>query len=302
MNETSSNASNDSASDAFPVSLISFLTERDRVDWRLLSWLGVWSLAMVMTIGGLLNGQPPESLTIEGSAVLGLAIGGLAAAWIATGTWVALIHLPHAELGQRQRLAPRMVVVVVCLIMAGCLAFAMRQSLTLFVQLLVMVAIGIAGPLIVWHWTHRRIHQGDPFEANRRSIRQLLGVTFTAALAIAALNLSYRWTGMTLALAVLMVWSAVMWTWMTVTMLSRWWGAILLTIPLLIAEWFTVASLIDLRGRTAEVLVRQYAGCMLGFYCFALLFLMLMRSSGHQWLASRNIQQNRISQRPRSRE
>ncbi len=286
MNETFSEASNDSASDSLPVSLISSLTERDRVDLRLLSWLGVWSLAMIFTIGGLLNGRPPESLTVEGSAILGLAMGGLTAAWIAIGTWVALIHLPDAELGQRQRLAPRMFVLVTCLIMAICLAIAMRQSPTLFVQILVMVAIGIMGPLIVWHWTHRRIHHGDPHEANRRSIRQLLGVTFTAALAIAALNLSYRWTGMTLALAVLMVFSAVMWTWMTITMLSRWWGAILLTIPLLIAEWFTVASLIDLRDRTAEALVRQHAGCMLGFYFFALLFLMMMRSSGHRWLAS----------------
>jgi hypothetical protein len=300
MIETWSDLPNGSAGDAVPVSLIDSLTERDRVDWRLLIWLGVWSLAMVMTIAGLLNGQPPESLTVQASAVLGMAMGGLAASWITTGTWVALIHLPDTERGHGQRLAPRMFVVVVWLIMAGCLAIVVRQSLTLLIHMLVMVAIGITGPLIVWHWTHRRIHHGDPFEAKRRSIRQLLGVTFTVALAIAALNLSYRWTGMTLAFAVLMVWSAVMWTWMTVTMLSRWWGAILLTIPLLIAEWFTVASLIDLRDRTAEALVRQHAGYMLGFYCVAILFLMMMRSSGHRWLASRNIPQIRFSQRTSS--
>ncbi len=258
-------------------------------DWGLLGWLGVWSLVLTFAIGGVLNGQTSRSLPEESQSVLGMAMGGLCAAWIALGSWVALIHLPKRnDLQERdvvapQQTQPRVAVVIAWSVNLILLVALIWQDTDLIAQLLAIVGLGITGPLIAYQWSHRRIHRGEPQTTERQSIRQILGIAFTIAVAIASLKLYERYLGLTASASVLLVCIAISWLAMLIIILGRWWALIFILIPIGFVFRMFVLSLIELRSRDSEAQILRASGILFGFYFFSLIFLLLMRSSGHRW-------------------
>ncbi|TWT64821.1 hypothetical protein [Allorhodopirellula solitaria] len=260
---------------------------RERPDEHLLVWLAVWSITLTVVIAAL-QGEL-ESLAEGGHAVLGAAMGGLIAAWLTTLTWVALIELPSSapSAGQRtpQRWLPRVVVFLAWLLNVIVLGVVARDHAWVLIQVLLAVALGILGPWIGWQWTHQRIHRTTAPPPVRRSIGHLLGIAFTIAVGSALLRMSDRWAGLTSSATALILSIALLWIVMLTILLSRWWGLMLITIPLIMAQTVTVSSMIDLRSPDADAEFMRSIGIIAGFDCFAVLFLLLMRSSGHRWLS-----------------
>ncbi|WP_250930790.1 hypothetical protein [Aporhodopirellula aestuarii] len=258
-------------------------------DWVLLGWLAVWSLVLTFTIGGILNGQTSRGLPDETQLTLGLALGGLCAAWITIGSWVALIHLPRRDDLQtrsdtaKQQMRPRIAVVLAWFANLVLFIALIPQEFDIIAQLLAIVGLGITGPMIAWQWSHRRIHRGEPQTAGRQSIRQILGIAFTIAVAMASLKLYERCLGLSASATTLLVSVAISWLLMLRIMLGRWWAFIFAVLPTGFFFRMVVLSLIDLRSRDSEAQILRSTGILVGFYFFALIFLLLMRSSGHRW-------------------
>lgn len=263
--------------------------DRDRPDRRLLGWLAVWSISLTVVVAGMLGGRTP--LPDEARVTLGFALGGIVATWLMTGTWVMLIHLPvstglaHPERTAQQQWRPRVAVLSAWIANVVLFAIFAKREPAIVAQVLLMVAIGIMGPLIAWQWTHQRIHREQVSPRPRRSIRDLLGIAITIAVGSAALRMGDRWFGLTSSATVLAISIAILWIVMLAIMLSRWWALIFITIPLVAAQWMSVALMVDLRNQGAEAELQQLFGTICGFYLFALLFLLLMRSSGHRWFS-----------------
>lgn len=263
----------------------------DQPDGRLLGWLAVWSISLTMVVAVMLGGL--ANMPDEAHVTLGFALGGMVATWVTMGTWVVLIHLPvqtgpaDPERAEQQQWLPRLAVLLVWIANVVMFAIFARQESGIVAQVLLMVAVGIMGPLIAWQWTHQWIHREQVPPRPRRSIRDLLGIAVTIAIGSAALRMGDRWFGLTSSVTVLAISIAILWIVMLPIMLSRWWGLIFVTIPLVAAQWMTVAMMVDIRSLGAESELRRLLGITCGFYLFALLFLLLMRSSGHRWLGQR---------------
>lgn len=281
------------------------LSDHNEVDRALLGWALVWSFALTATIAAILHAQPNNFLPNGTGIALALAMGGLSATWTLIGTWALLIHLPAAsdapapggidsgntDSGNtvRQRMRPQIAVMLVWLTNVAILAMLIRQEHKLLTQVLVTALAGIMLSVIAFQWTQQRIRRESVFVPKKRSIRQLLGVATTIALLIALMQWSHRWLGASGSLSVLVASTAVLWIVMLSTILGRWWGLVFLTIPAVIVQWFVVSSWVDIMGRDGETQVRQFSGTILGFYIFSLMFLMLMRSSGHRWPGSLSV-------------
>jgi len=285
--------------------------QRDVPDEVLLGWLLIWGVVLTIALISALAGSPARDVPDATQTALGVAMGGLAAVWVASGTWVGLIHLPchedhssagqdttaktetgtsedsNTEIAERQRIGSRITVVVLLLINLAVLGYGIRQDPSLVAQLLVIVMVGVTGPLLAWQYTRRRIYRRSVSDSGRQSIRQILGMVFTIALASAALRFADRGFGLSSSMIVLILSMAAIWTVMLWIMLGRWWWLIFLTLPMFAAQWLTVASLLDTRNPDAESQILRFGGLIIGFYFFAFLFLALMRSSGHGWLGKR---------------
>ncbi len=261
--------------------------DRDHPDGRLLGWLAVWSLTLSMVVVAMLGGL--SNMPDEVHAVLGFAMGGLVATWITVGTWVALIHLPAqinlvpSDAAGQQDWRPRFAVLLAWASNMVLFVIFARQQLATVMEVFLMVTVGIMGPLIAWQWTHQRIHREHSPPTPRRSISHLMGMVVTIALGSAALRLGHRWFGLTSSTIALAVSIAILWIVMLPIMLGRWWGLLLVTIPLVAVQWIIVGLMVDVRSPGVDAELHRHLGITCGFYLFALMFLLLMRSSGHRW-------------------
>lgn len=258
--------------------------ESEHEDWQLLGWLGIWSFACLVVTVNIISAGSLNRLSDETHFVLGFALAGLSATWIAAGTWVVLINLPLQADSAKQRWRPRVAVAAIGLIELAILALSTPNNSLLLAQALLMLVVGMAGPIIAWQWTHQRIHRTKTVVTNQRNIRQMMSVTLTIAIIAAILNLYTRWVGISNAAATVIVSNAFVWLFLLRVLLGRWWGLVLLTIPILLVQCISVSAMVALKGQAAERELNQHFGMIGGFYSFSLLFLTLMRSSDHRWL------------------
>lgn len=276
--------------------------QSDVPDEVLLGWWLVWGVVLTIAMISLLAGSPAGNVVDGTQIVLGLAMGALAAVWISSGTWVGLIHLPvktndsltAATVTQQppgsgpehQRIGPRIAVAAMLLADMAILAYGIRQDLAVVALLIVIAMIGVCGPLLIWQYTRQRIYRQSRSKTGQQSIRQILGLVFTIALASAALRLAERWFGLSGAMFALILSIGSTWTMMVWIMLGRWWWLVLTLLPVVAVQWLLVTALIDTSDPASEALIRRAGGVMVGHHLFAVLFLSLMRSSGHRWFVS----------------
>lgn len=260
--------------------------EPESEDWQFLGWIGVWSLVCLIVIGNLVNTGPLERLSDEGHFVLGFALAGLSSIWVTGGSWAILIHLPSPVDTTQQRVGPRFAVLLIGMIEFAWLGVILIDNALLLAQATLLFLLAITGPIVGWQWTRRRIHRVEMIATNRRNIRQMMGVTFTIAVIAAVLNLYSQRIGISNAAAIVIVSNAFVWIYALAVLLSRWWGFVLLTFPMLFAQWISISSLVDLTGQADERQIHQLLGWIIGFHSFTLLLLTLMRSSHHRWLGS----------------
>ncbi|MFG0287301.1 MAG: hypothetical protein ACF8CQ_03955 [Rhodopirellula sp. JB044] len=263
-------------------------------DYVLLGWTAVWSLVCTFAVGGILNGNSSDGLDNQAQTLLGIAIGGLCATWTLAGTWAALIHLPWQPRSEdrngvhRQQIQPRLIVMVALLCNLLLLVVLSSHEPILVVHVLCITGLSIVGPMIAWQWSHQRIHRSELQAPDRRNIRQILGIAFTVAVAIASFQVAERGFGRSISTTTLILTIAISWLLMLIVLLGRWWGVILFILPSGFGVRLAVASLVDLRSRDSEAQILRTSGILIGFYFFATLLLFLMRSSGHRWFASSN--------------
>ncbi|WP_404305240.1 hypothetical protein [Neorhodopirellula lusitana] len=270
-------------------------------DKILLCWLLIWAFVLTAVICAMLSSTPSDQTVSAAQFVFGIANGGLTAIWTMTGSWLALIYLAEHPIpaSHDSKLQPmtwlsqvrlHRFVLLTLLCNLAVFAFASWPTPALMVQTLLTVLVGVAGSVVLRQWTQQRIYRGQKPEKPRRSIREILRIALTVAFAIAVFKLGSRWFGLTDSSLAMIPLTGLLWLVLLATMLGRWWLGILAGIPIAIGQWTAVTSLIDLRGRKVELETSQVTGMILGFVFFSLLFLLLMRSSGHRWLepASRN--------------
>lgn len=265
------------------------------VDRVFIGWVFAWSFALSIVVVGNLSGHSVGNLSNENAVTLGFAMGGLSAVWSLIGTWIVLIDLPvtpvdrHGEEESGQRLRPRVPVLGFWLANIAIVSLCVYEQASALAQILLTVTTSILVAVVSLQWTNQRIHRNSvPSRKKKRSIRQILGVTTTIALMIATLKAGDELLQLSGALTAMVVSSAALWLVLLLTTLGRWWGIGLVTIPAVIVQWIVVSILMDLQSRTTETMIMRFSGGILGFYFFSLMFLMLMRSSGHRWIWSRS--------------
>lgn len=267
--------------------------DRNEVDPVLLGWILVWASVLTLAVAGIVNGTPNDGPPADTALALGLTLGGLSAAWTAAGTWIAVIHLPvwgntvDPHESTRQRIGPRAEILALLLVNIVIVAIMMRNELDQLVEVLLSVMLGVMGTVIIWQWTQQRIHRGTLPIRSRRSIRQMLGLTFTIALVIAVLKFSDRWLGASTVTIVLAVSNAVIWLVMLLTALGRWCQMALLSVPLVAGQWIAIAILAEFESRDVEMQTIRISGMIISFYFSAFLLLVLMRSSGYRWIGGK---------------
>ncbi|MFG0267156.1 MAG: hypothetical protein ACF8AM_18700, partial [Rhodopirellula sp. JB055] len=79
---------------------------------------------------------------------------------------------------------------------------------------------------------------------------------------------------------------AVGWTLLLLTMLGRQWAWIFGLIPVVIGQPLMVLMIVDMESGNADEQAMIVSGTFIGFYLFAMLYVLLMRSSGHKWFRS----------------
>jgi len=263
----------------------------NRADRALLGWAFAWSGLLCLVVAGIVQSGRRDSMANDVQVSLGFAMGGLAAAWTLIGTWIALIDLPQDEQesnsagGEKQRLTPRLSVLVVWICFAAPLAYSLRRESDVLAQILLTVAIGILAPVIAMQWTRQRIRRESLFVPKQRSIRQILEMTTTIAVLIAALQFGNRWLDVPVSMQALVVSTGILWIVMMLIVLSHWWWIVFITVPMVVVQWIAVSSLVGIQGRDTEAEILRFNGAIAGFYLFALIFLTLMRSSGHRWIS-----------------
>ncbi len=283
--------------------MINSTLNRGLLDRTTPSWMLVWSGVFSVAIGGILHGVKSADLSDDIAVFLAIAMGAVSAAWLMVGTWTVLIDMPHFEptLSAQgvisQRVWPRIGMLLLWLANVGTLAFFVRHDSNALGKVLIVASVAIIRPIILWQWTQQRIHRGVILVKQKRSIRQILGLTFTVALMIAILNLSGVLFDSSTAYTTMVVSNAFLWALMLWIMLGRWWWLIIVTIPIILAQGIAVSSLIA-AGRDADSQAVQLGGFSCSFYLLSLLLLTVLRSSGHQWL--KRYQTKASSNRPAS--
>lgn len=283
--------------------MINSTLDRGLLDRTTPSWMLVWSGVFSVAIGGILHGVESADLSDDIAVFLAIAMGAVSAAWLMVGTWTVLIDMPQfeptlsASVVTSQRVWPRIGMLLLWLANVGTLAFFVRHDSNAMGKVLIVASVGIMGPIILWQWTQQRIHRGVVLIKQKRSIRQILGLTFTVAVMIAILNLSRVLFDSSSAFATLVVSNALLWALMLWIMLGRWWWMIIVTVPIILAQGIAVSSLIA-AGRDADSQAVQLGGFSCSFYLLSLLLLTVLRSGGHRWMM-RN-QRKADSNRPAS--
>lgn len=278
------------------------VVDRGDVDWVLPGWTLTWSFVLSTAVFAFLSGPTSDQLSDDANRILGLALGGLFAAWTTLGTWSVMIDLPSWRgvekapvVGQpndaaiQQQLQPRVTMTLVWLVQVGMLTFLIRGSTELqnsgvFGFIVLFAALSFLVPLIVWQWTYRRIHRGIVKGKNRRSIRQILGLTAVMAFGIATLQLSHQALEVPFALIAMALISSVLWIVMLATMLGTRWWMIFISFPLVVAQLISISFLVDSQSINIEAEIMRSSGFVVGFYLCALLLLALARSSSHRWV------------------
>ncbi|KAA1261238.1 hypothetical protein LF1_37840 [Rubripirellula obstinata] len=256
-------------------------SDRENTDVSLLSWVGVWSVVEVLAIAAVLDGRMLGTLSSESQTIIGFLLGSLSAAWIAVGTWLYLIDITTCQ--PRPLIRLRIVVALAWLANIIVFVFVTWQSPVLFGRIALMVVLGISGPLIVWHWNRRRISRLRSHASNQHSIGQLLWVTSIFAIAIAVFNVLVRSFEMTNAFSALAVSSGVMWLMLLSILLGKWWWMILFSTLMMIAQLIGISSMVDMNGPAPDTEISVNIAMIAGFYLSAILFLLLLRSSGHRF-------------------
>ena len=237
----------------------------------------------------MINGQPVSELNESGYGLLGAASGCLISAWTLMGTWIGLADRPWLLTDRSRRFAAKLAMaapfVASVLVIVSTVWLRRDTSNTRLVTHLILTSmIALTGPMITWQWTRRRIHRGATRPRHSQSIRQILGIVLTIALAIGAIRMSQRWLGITVASTAFIVSISLNWVLMLSMLLGkRPWYALLL-IGLLIAEWITFSTLVDLQTQKSNqelVFLGAMLHCSFGF---SLLFVLQMRSRGYRWL------------------
>lgn len=258
-------------------------------DIHVLAWPSVWMIAATGLIVAMINGQSLSGLNESGYALLGAATGCLISAWTLMGTWIGLAARPWLLADGSHRFATHLAMaapgLVTALVLISAVWLRHDTSTRLLITHLVLTAtISLIGPLIVWQWTRRRIHRGETRSRHPQSIRQILGVVLTIALAIGAIRMSQRWLGITVAETAVIMPIAFNWVLMLGVLLGKRPWFVLLLIGFLIAEWITISTMVELQTQKDDREL-TFIGAML--HCsfgFSLLFLIQMRASGYRWL------------------
>ena len=266
---------------------------RNQIDGVLLGWTIAWSIVFVAIVSLSLGGESEASLPDYAHLVLGLAMGGTVATWTLIGTWCVLIHLPQkprsddsAEMLQ-ERLGPRMVVLVVILAQCGMLSVLIRNASSIFAQIVLAAVLGIAGSVLVFQWTRQRVHRGMEQPKNRRSIRQMLGVATTIAIALATVKTCASLFGISTHAQIVVALIAFLWLMMLLLGLGAWAPWILMSLPVVGMQWVVISATVDMESRSVEGQLLRSTGVLFGFYLIAFLLIVLMRSSGHRWVGGK---------------
>lgn len=256
---------------------------------NVLFWPGVWAVTSTALIVGMSTNVSFNRLDESGNLLLGAASGCLSSTWVFAGTWIGLSGRPKFGSVQTTSLSQRCLstipwIVNFVVLIAGTWYDRSAETQNILMQLFLATAIAITGPIILWQWTRQRIHLGQALPHQSQSIRQILGIVLTLALAIGALRMGQRGFGVNSAATGLIVSISLNWGLMSVAMLGKRGWIALLVLVLLIPEWITVSSLVDLRERSADEQISYFGGMLMSSCIFSFLFLAQIRADGYRWL------------------
>lgn len=272
--------------------------DRDDVDWVLPGWILIWSFVLSTGVAAMLGGTTSDQLSDDANELLGLALGGMFAAWSMLSTWSVMIDLPSGHRKRQnsvsgrhpQQSQPRICMAVLGMMNVAVLVIFLRREFDLQDSgvggiAILLAALSILVPLIVWQWTYRRIHRGAVEVKNQRSIRQILGLTAVMAVLIAVLQLGDQALGVSFAFSATAIFSSVLWILMMLTILGRRWWMIFVSIPAFAAQIILISFLVDSQSTNIEAEIMRLNGLVIGFYGCAFLLLVLARSSRHRWVS-----------------
>ncbi|MCC9655121.1 hypothetical protein [Rhodopirellula halodulae] len=249
----------------------------------LLTWFGVWalivSLACAAAGSNARGGDPSDDEWL----VIGLAMGACTATWTAIGNWALLMELPSHGPAKKSAQRLRIGIAVVTVLTFFAIGSACTKSMDSFATTALATVVSWTMPFVIWQWFRRPLHRGQTVSTGRRQIREILGIAVTIALVnallkLASLSVHLSPSRITMILSVAAIWTLMMWT-----MLSCRWYWMLLVVPLFVGQPFLVLLAMQLEDSTYSTV----SSFVVGFYCshflMAMLFLSLMRSSGHHW-------------------
>lgn len=260
--------------------------EQNQVDGVLLGWLLVWSLVLSLTVCSFGLAGDDANLSGDGQFLLASSLGGLAATWTVIATWLSLIHVPARAHSRRHVRRFQFGMTCFLLINAIGIAITQRSMPSITTQLMLMASVSSLGPFLIWQWFRRPIHRGLTPPTGQRSIRQILGMAITIAFANVLFKIASVWMDLSQAMVTLVLSIAVGWTLLLLAMLGRQWAWIFGLIPLCIGQPFAVLLVMGMESNDADEQAMTVAGTFFGFYLFAMLYLVLLRSSGHNWFRS----------------
>ncbi|MCO8125391.1 hypothetical protein NHH03_26870 [Stieleria sp. TO1_6] len=250
---------------------------RDPVDEVLLGWTVLWSVALSVVSLVLLRILQNGGLNNDVQFLFGASLGGLSAVWTLIGAWIILVHLPEKRMG------PRLALAAFVLVNQALWGVLVCSEMEVLVQVLLTVATAVTGAVILLQWTQRQIHRGEKPVSSKLCIRQLLWMTTTTALLIAAGKLTDNRFGLSNSVIALVVSCAGLWLLLQGILLGTWWWVAVLTLPIVAFQYGLIAVLIDGDVRLAEAQIMRHGGSVFGFYFVSVLLLALMRSGGHRW-------------------
>ncbi|KLU01635.1 putative transmembrane protein [Rhodopirellula islandica] len=262
------------------------LPEEDPVDGVLLGWCLVWSVVLSIVAASFGGLQDLEDLADENQLFLACSLGGLTASWAALGTWCSLIHVPAEGRSRRRTRRCQMGVGCFLLVDAIVIALAWLAMPSIATQLMLVAGLSCLGPFLIWQWFRRPIHRGKTPPTGQRNIRQILGMAFTIAVANVLFKIAGIWMDLSQGMITLVLSLAVGWTLLLLTLLSRQWAWIFGLIPIFIGQPFVVLLIVDMESGNADEQAMIVSGTFIGFYLFAMLYVLLLRSSGHKWFRS----------------
>ncbi|MCC9600896.1 hypothetical protein LOC67_09985 [Stieleria sp. JC731] len=280
-------------------------SDRSEVDGALLAWCFVWSWILTFLIASVVYRTGAQSLSDSQHTVLGLAMGGLMAIWSTIGTWINLIDLPkydrqsnedegsnvdrglnkHAANVQRHQ--PRMTIGLLWLLNIGVLAITLRHDLEILNELCLATAVSVTIPLIIMQWSNRRIHRNLRPQSPVRSIRQIMKVTTTIAILASLFKFSDNVSRLSEEFSAFVLALGSLWIVMLAMVLCDSWWLSIFSLPIVMLLLSAMSFHFSSTDRNIETDIIRYITAVSSFYVVALLFLALMRSSGHRWLTFR---------------